>query len=290
MSFREKFNNVLGSLLFLIILIILKDTQKRPDPVSVREDIPVLKHTSHEHVKRAYDFFIPKEGKAQNVLTDRIYKIRRREHPEFKFPNGYTVSHLNKGVYAVTAASTSKQLYFANGYLNGFVPYKVESVWQPLELLRTRVNYQKDPIQYAGRADVWQTPRQSYEFTYGDCEDHALLLTDWLIGLGYDARIVLGEVQFRGQSRGGHAWVVLFEGGKEYILEATDKMKWNRLPLASTMPYYFPRFMFNRRDFWSNTGSVYTVRYSGKNWKKTGRFLPEEAYYPDIQGSVIVSK
>lgn len=290
MSFREKLNNVGGFLLFLIILVFLKDTQKRSDPISVREDLPVIKHTSAEDVNKAYDFFTPKEGRAQNILTDRKYEIRRREHPEFKFPNGYTVSTVPVGVYALTAASTSKQLYFANGYLNGFVPYKAESVWPPLALLRTRVNYQKDVIQYEGREDVWQTPRQSYEFTYGDCEDHALLLADWLIGLGYDARIVLGEVQFRGQSRGGHAWVVLFEAGKEYILEATDKMKWNRLPLASTMPYYFPRYMFNRRDFWSNAGSVYTVRYSGKNWKKTGRFLPAETYYPDIHRNTLSSK
>ncbi len=217
-------------------------------------------------------------------------RIQRKEHPELKFPTGYGLNYLNYGVYALTAASTSKQLYFANGYLNGYVPFQAESVWQPLELLRTRLNYQKDIIQYDGRKDVWQTPRQSFEFTLGDCEDHALLLADWLIGLGYDARIALGEVQFRGQARGGHAWVVLFANGKEYILEATDKSKWSRLPLASTMPYYFPRFMFNRRDFWLNTGSVYTVRYSGANWKKTGRFLPEDAYYPDIDENAIASK
>ena len=66
--------------------------------------------------------------------------------------------------------------------------------------------------------EIWQNSRQAYLHTRGDCEDHAIILADWLIALGHDARVVLGN--HRG---GGHAWVVLFQDGREMILEATSK-------------------------------------------------------------------
>ena len=136
---------------------------------------------------------------------------------------------------------------------------------------------------YNNRKDVWQTSKESFVNLRGDCEDHAIVLADWLIGLGYDARVVVGEVQFKGQARGGHAWVVLFEDNKEYLLEATRKAKWNLLPRASSLPYYFPAEMFNRKNFWYNKGSKITMKYAGESWEKTGTFIPSNPYYPDIQ-------
>ena len=99
-------------------------------------------------------------------------------------------------------------------------------------------------------------------------------MADWLIGQGYTARVVVGMVKFSGQKESGHAWVILFDNGKEYILEATQKQKWSQLPLAKTLPMYHPMYMFDRKYFWHNHGSRYTVSYSSKKWIKSGEFLP----------------
>lgn len=285
MSIRKKLNNIFAALIVFFLIIEFFDKEEKSEIVqdSIKKKV-VIYHPPkrvEKEKEKYYDFLVPKEGKTLNISNKNVAKIYKRRSLEKKFPNGYSVTSY-KEVYASTAASTSKRLYFVNAYLNGYVPYQANSVWQPLQLLRTRLKYQYDMVQYQGRSDVWQTSKQSFSKLRGDCEDHAIVLADWLIGLGYDARIVLGEVQFKGQKRGGHAWVVLFEENKEYILEATSKRKWNQLPLASSLPYYYPKYMFNRRYFWTNQGSIYTVKYSGKKWKKSGEFLPDEPYYPDL--------
>ena len=94
--------------------------------------------------------------------------------------------------------------------------------------------------------DTWQTSLQTYVDRWGDCEDHAILLADWMIGLGYDARVVLGMV--KGE---GHAWVVLYKDEKEYLLESTDKASRRRYPLVTLHPEYVPAIMFNQDHFWA---------------------------------------
>ena len=133
----------------------------------------------------------------------------------------------------------------ANAYLLGFVPFRTSQFWLPLLAVSLRVRYMRDDIITPGD-DTWQTSLQTYRRMWGDCEDHAILLADWMIGLGYDARVVLGNV--RGE---GHAWVVLYKDGNEYLLESTDKASRRRYPLVSLHPEYVPVAMFNREHFWA---------------------------------------
>ena len=65
--------------------------------------------------------------------------------------------------------------------------------------------------------------------------------------------------------------------------ESTKKTKWNQIPLASSLPYYFPKYMFNRNYFWINQGSVYTTKYKSNKWEKSGKFKPYNSYYPDLE-------
>jgi hypothetical protein len=115
--------------------------------------------------------------------------------------------------------------------------------------------------------DVWQTSKQAYYWLRGDCEDHAILLADWLIEMGYNARVVLGKYK-----KNGHAWVVLFYDQKTYIIEATNKQNRRNYPLANKLPNYKPAFMFNRDFFWKNTGTVLTTIYDNPKWKKVSSF------------------
>ena len=268
----------LFSLLILIYTIALFFSDSADNKIS----IAVFEKKETTSLKN-YDFKTPKGGKIIDIKHNSYSKVKVANEQKKKYENGYMLQAFDKTIYASIKPSTSTKMYFVNGYLNGYTPYKIDSVFIPLEFVRTKVKYQLDRFGYDNRPEVWQTAKQTLSMHHGDCEDHAIVLADWLIGLGYDARVVSGEVKFPAQKRGGHAWVVLFKNNKEYILESTKKTKWNLLPLASSLPYYFPKYMFNRNYFWTNQGSVYTTKYSSTKWKKSGKFKPYNSLYPDLQ-------
>lgn len=174
----------------------------------------------------------------------------------------------------VAAPGLGARLDVLNAFLLARVPYTVSQAWMPLYAVAEHMRYQLDHVQFPGREEVWLTPTQAWSRARGDCEDHALLLADWLIDLGFDARVVLGR-----HRKDGHAWVVVFKDGKEYLLEATLKQKlkrWSAYPLAHMLPEYHPEMMFNREFIWVNAGSDLTVSYSGPLWRQATRFLPTE--------------
>lgn len=182
----------------------------------------------------------------------------------------YTYSYTGVGEYTMSAQNLEREQRLVNSYLEGFEPFKVDNVFLPMQILARRKTYQYDHEQYKGRTEVWQTSRQAFYYTRGDCEDHALALADWLIAMGEDARVVLGTVK----DGGGHAWVVLFKDGQEYLLEATQKRGLRRLrsyPLAKLETRYQPEYMFNHEYFWTNKGSKYTTDYRSSQWVQKSR-------------------
>lgn len=136
------------------------------------------------------------------------------------------------------------QQHPSNAYLLGFCPFSTDKYWLPLLAVSLRVRYVSDDE--IKPDDTWQTSLETYVDMHGDCEDHSILLADWMIDLGYDARVVVGTV--KGE---GHAWVVLYKDGKEYLLEATEKASRRRYPFVVFHPEYIPAFMFNRDHFWA---------------------------------------
>lgn len=174
--------------------------------------------------------------------------------------------------FAYAAMGIDRNHYFANSYLIGYEPYKTNKVWQPLVTLALRKTYQFDHDQHGPRwKDVWQNSQQAYFYSHGDCEDHAILLADWLISMGYDARVAIGRVP-----SGGHAWVILFHEGKEYLLESTSKRRPRSIgdfKLAKYAPEYQAEYLFNRTHFWVNTNAKRSTSYSGPEWRNTARFF-----------------
>ena len=178
-----------------------------------------------------------------------------------------------QGLESVTASARGldKLHHFANSYLVGFQPFETRDLWVPLYTLAIRKEYQYDHLQYAGLADIWQTSRQAYYQKRGDCEDHAILLADWLINLGVDARVALGT--HKGE---GHAWVVAIVDNTEYLLEATSKRRqsnWQAMPLAALAEGYEVEFQFNRDYFWAKTTSAPTRKYRGNHWIRKSQFI-----------------
>ncbi|MEM9387317.1 MAG: transglutaminase domain-containing protein [Pseudomonadota bacterium] len=176
---------------------------------------------------------------------------------------------------AVTTASAlglDNLHHFVNSYLVGYRPFDTDQLWIPLYVLASRKTYEFDHLQYTGLNDVWQNSAQAFLQTRGDCEDHAIALADWLIDMGADAWVALGRYQNE-----GHAWVVVNREGSTYLLEATGKRRlsrWSEYRLAATQTDYHPKYMFNREQFWVNTGSEYTVRYEGASWRRASAFHP----------------
>lgn len=222
------------------------------------------------------EHYPPRKGavriKANGVrLNDALIRKTLRKHePATWF---YTFNNKSNKTLTLAAAPTvDGTLHVPQTFMLGHVPYRAEQIWMPLYAISERLRYQLDRHQFQGREEVWLTTLQAWSRAKGDCEDHAILLADWLIEMGLDARVVLGK-----HRREGHAWVVVFKDGQEYLLEATLKRKirrWSVYPLAKSMPEYYPEIMFNRQTLWVNTGSVLTVNYSGLQWRPVFTFEP----------------
>lgn len=177
----------------------------------------------------------------------------------------------NHSKITISALGLDGKHHFVNSYLLGYEPFKTTKIWVPLYTLALRKHYQFDHLQYNGLQEVWQNSWQAYYFTRGDCEDHSLILADWMIEMGIDARVVLGRYK-----KEGHAWVVFLLDGKTYLLEATNKKvsrRAGKIPLASIMVDYHPQFQFNRDKFWINQGSLLTTKYAGPDWIEKSRFI-----------------
>ncbi|UFS63572.1 transglutaminase-like domain-containing protein [Sulfurimonas sp. HSL-3221] len=178
---------------------------------------------------------------------------------------------LNKKPVAYFAYGRDLKAYYANGFFKHFIPFSVDSKWSAMHHISRHMHYVRDEQQFKGYAEIWLSSEEAYLSGRGDCEDHAILLADWLEGIGYDARVVFGTYKNE-----GHAWVVVFEAGNTYLLEATAKRVKSSFPLASALPNYHPKGMFNDRYIWYNYGSPLTTAYTGGQWIRTARFRPVE--------------
>ncbi|MHC3994278.1 transglutaminase domain-containing protein [Thiomicrolovo sp. ZZH C-3] len=178
---------------------------------------------------------------------------------------------LNQKPVAYFAYGRDLKAYYANGFFKHFIPFRGDSKWNAMHHVSRHMRYMRDEEQFKGYTEIWLSSEEAYLSGRGDCEDHAILLADWLCGIGYDARVVFGTYKNE-----GHAWVVVFEAGKTYLLEATAKRVKSSFPLASALPNYHPRGMFNARDIWYNYGSPLTTNYTGGQWVKTAHFRPRK--------------
>ena len=199
-------------------------------------------------------------------LQAKISQLSKQQRHRF-----YMWSTSDKKEFVGSASGVDGQAYFANSFLLGFQPFKTKTVWEPLATLALRKSYLLDHHLYGPNSlDIWQNSKQAYRHSHGDCEDHAILLADWLLSAGHDARVALGE--YRG---GGHAWVLLRLNGKDYILESTTKRKprsINDFILAKRATDYRPMYQFDRTRFWVNTGSKLTTNYRDKKWQMRSTF------------------
>jgi hypothetical protein len=260
---------LLGIVVFFVIIIFggLKDSHKIDS--DIKKDIDATLLTMNER-----DLTLPSKGYSLDILPVNIHRtdndINLMLRSTGDKSGSFTFRYDYVGIFTMSAQGVDGLQHLANTYLEGFQPFKVDNIMMPLYVLSQRKRYILDDKLYPGRSEVWQSSRQAFYYPRGDCEDHAIALADWLIEMGEDARVVLGD-----WDGGGHAWVILFKNGKEFLLEATTKRGLSRnkpYPAAILHRDYHPEYMFNREYFWENTGSKLTTKYSGKYWKKKSRY------------------
>jgi len=205
-----------------------------------------------------------------NITERAIHQVIERDLHDLKARSSYMLTWLDnqRNLVNASAMGLDWKHHFVNSYLVGIRPFAVENKWLPLYTLARMKTYQLDSEQYK-TVEMWQNSAQAFVLPRGDCEDHAIILADWLISEGVDAKVVVGTYNTQ-----GHAWVVASLNNKQFILEATAKRQrksWNHYPLAELALNYHPQYMFNRRDFWVNSATD-NQNYDEQHWFKRSTF------------------
>ena len=163
---------------------------------------------------------------------------------------------------------------------NGIISPGSNRVEEMTELWRAVVNhcrYAKDLSGLSGEKDSWQKPSETFSFRNGDCEDTSLLLADWLNSRGFRARVAVGDAL----RQGGHAWVVVEIGDRQYVLETTLAEVKGTPPESVTLAsHYKPKYLFDRQNlyFRVNDQGVTSEYFSSSVWQALA--YPSEATSP----------
>lgn len=270
--------NKLGIILFVIAVILVSKLDKQPDKSVLDEELnqkaqlaiqnidSKLSTNKYQngHVKALSDNYILKEEFVNKRVKQSTNNMPQKASYILQWKDS-----LNN-IISLTALGMDWKHHFANSFLVGIRPFEVENKWLPLYTISKLKTYELDKAQH-NVPEMWQNSAQAFMLPRGDCEDHAIILADWLISEGVDARVVGGKYK-----TGGHAWVVAIIDNQEFILEATDKRvgkSWNHYPLASLAKHYYPSFMFNRTQFWINENRAIKDNYQGNHWRQTSTFV-----------------
>jgi predicted transglutaminase-like cysteine proteinase len=177
--------------------------------------------------------------------------------------------------YGVLAPDEQGRYRWANEYLTGYEPptrysdedsrlHELFAIWNAVV---STITYTKDGTPACPNRDAWQTPLETMVRGKGDCEDTALLLADWLLARGFDARVAIGRYGDMGQ----HAWVVVRVENVEYLLESTEGTpNIEKPPFVSDVGQrYVPETLFDRENLYVRAkphDRFSNVYWSQKDW------------------------
>lgn len=134
------------------------------------------------------------------------------------------------------------------------------------EQILDNYRYTKDIVGVSGPKDAWQASRDTVRYGNGDCEDTSILLADWLVASGYEARVAIGTTE----QEEGHAWCVVRHDGEEYILESTAaEPDISNPPLVSSIGReYHPTYLFDRQKIYFRRHEGWTPDYwTDRTWQ-----------------------
>lgn len=220
--------------------------------------------------------------------------------PHCKHPHPCKASIAQRGIkldcpscgrdYGVLAPDERGKFRFVNDFLTGYQPparysqegsrlHEMFTIWSAVV---NNCVYTKDTSDKHANRDAWQFAVETITRGRGDCEDSSLLLADWLISRGFNARVALGRYGDLGQ----HAWVVTRVDGIDYLLESTEGHPSPEKPpyLADVGARYVPETLFDREALYvrsnpsDHSGGDY---WSSKTWV---RIEPKKLFSPTEKG------
>ena len=175
--------------------------------------------------------------------------------------------------YDILAVNTKSRFQRANEYFSHLSPpaafpddmspfEQMKTIWKSvLDHCEYRNDYDVDAVGLA--KDSWQTSAETLQRRSGDCEDSSILLADWLISRGIEARVVIGETD----ALQGHAWCIARVDDEVYLLETTVKRDEteDEPPLAVDLTdRYRPEYLFDRDRLYFFTGE--RLQDPGDSW------------------------
>ena len=203
--------------------------------------------------------------------------------------------------YGILFQDLDGRYHHANQFLTGFEPpsfvprtdpedldgrfFEMTTIWKAVV---DHCRYETDILGLAGQGEQWQFASQTHAYANGDCEDTSILLVDWLIARGFDARVALGWAQTLEGESTGHAWAVCRIGEEEFILESTHHHYEEEGPPtnAEIGNRYLPYALFDRENVYFRRTEGWTPSYySHREWEAVTNppLSPDEL--PDLAGS-----
>jgi transglutaminase-like putative cysteine protease len=113
---------------------------------------------------------------------------------EFVTPQAYSIEQLVPGLQGLT---------------------KEETIWNCWDWVCRNIKYKSE------WPDVWLLPSEAIARGYDDCEEHAFALCSLLRASGLSPDEVFVALGTYGRFGDGHAWCIILENGKYWVLEAT---------------------------------------------------------------------
>ncbi|MBL9116890.1 MAG: hypothetical protein JNJ83_17930 [Verrucomicrobiaceae bacterium] len=179
--------------------------------------------------------------------------------------------------FALLVADNQGAYHYVNDFLVGFEPparfrdglNRMEEMLQIWRGVFQTCEYKSDSgSDKKLDRDAWQTGPETLNRGVGDCDDTSVLLADWLISRGFNARVALGEAMGE-----GHAWVVVQNDGHTYLLESTSEPPETADQIGTVSEFagkYVPEILFDRDAcyFWKNGKEPFDNNYFSQKWQR----------------------
>jgi Bacterial transglutaminase-like cysteine proteinase BTLCP len=151
------------------------------------------------------------------------------------------IAEIVRGLYElggkyISQPSNKRHPCFKGRPMGLFLSQPVKVVCRDIDEIRAFLStcrYVSDQEQF-GVKDHWMAPEEFEQTRRGDCDDFALWTWRQLLGLGYNARFVVGSA---GRYGTGHAWVTFGVGDKAFLVEALLARAGRKFPRLSILRY-----------------------------------------------------
>jgi len=114
-------------------------------------------------------------------------------------------------------------------------PVRKDMIHNCLDWVCRNIRYRSD------RGDVWYSPAEAMHLGYGDCEESSFIVCSLLRACGLFPDEIFVAVGNYGIA--GHAWCVLLDSGKYWVLETT--LSQAPVSIPEQVPPYQPYILFN---------------------------------------------